>query len=81
MNKRRHKTEKIIHILRKVDGKQTVEGGCREHNASEQTFYPWRRNDGRMELADVSPSQKRQTVKSLVHRGIGLINQSQLLKI
>ena len=38
MKKKRHTTEKIIRILRKADGQQTVEEVCREFNISEQTF-------------------------------------------
>ena len=52
MKKKRHTTEEIIKILRKADGKQTVEEICRELNISEQTFYRWRRKYGRMEMAD-----------------------------
>ena len=52
MKKKRHTTEEIIRILRKADGRQTVEEVCREFNISEQTFYRWRRKYGRMEIAD-----------------------------
>ena len=52
MKKKRHTTEEIIRILLKADGAQTVEEVCREFNISEQTFYRWRRKDGRMEIAD-----------------------------
>ena len=31
---------------------RTVEEVCREFNLSEQTFYRWRRKDGRMEIAE-----------------------------
>ena len=51
MKKKRHTTEEIIRILRKADGQQTVEEVWREFNISEQTFYRWRRKDGRMEIA------------------------------
>ena len=52
MKKKRHTTEQVIQILRKVDGEKTVEEVCREVNISEQTFYRWRRKYGRMEMAD-----------------------------
>ena len=52
MKKKRHTTEEIIRILRKADGQQTVEEVCREFDLSEQSFYRWRRKDGRMEFAD-----------------------------
>ena len=52
MKKKRHTTEEIIRILRKADGRQTVEEVCREFDLSEQSFYRWRRKDGRMEFAD-----------------------------
>ena len=52
MNKKRHTTEEIIRILRKADGRKTVEKGCRGFNISEQTFYRWQRKHRRMEIAD-----------------------------
>ena len=52
MKGKTHSTEEIIRILRQVDGGETAQAICREHNISEQTFYRWKKKYGAMELAD-----------------------------
>ena len=52
MKGKTHSTEEIIRILREVDGGETAQAICREHNISEQTFYRWKKKYGAMELAD-----------------------------
>ena len=52
MKQKRHSTEEIIRILRQVDGDDTIDSICREHNISKATFHRWRRKYGDMDLAD-----------------------------
>ena len=52
MKGKTHSTAEIIRILRQVDGGETAQAICREHNISEQTFYRWKKKYGAMELAD-----------------------------
>jgi putative transposase len=52
MKQKRHTTEEIIRILREADKGKTVEGVCREHNITVQSFYRWRKKYGGMELKD-----------------------------
>ena len=44
--------EKIIRILRQVDGDRIVADICWGHNISEQTSYRWKKKFGGMDLAD-----------------------------
>ena len=52
MKQKRHSTEEIIRILRQVDGDDTIDSICREHNISKATFHRWRRKYGDMDLAE-----------------------------
>ena len=44
--------EKIIGLLREVDGGKSVRQVCKDHNISDKTYYRWKRKYGQMEVAD-----------------------------
>lgn len=52
MKQKRHSTEEIIRILRKVDNGRGMEEVCREHNIAVTSYYRWKKKYGGMELQD-----------------------------
>ena len=51
MKGKRYQTEEKIRILREAEaGGQTIEGVCRAHQISEQTFYRWKREFGMLNV-------------------------------
>ena len=50
MEGKRYTTEEKIRILREADGGRSAQEVCRERNISDQTFYRWKRQFGRMEI-------------------------------
>ena len=50
---KKHTSEQIVAILRRIDSGETAQAVCRELNISEATLYRWKQQYGALELDEV----------------------------
>ena len=58
MERKRHKPEQIVAILREAERGGTTADVCRKYGISEQTFYRWKRMYGGLGLSEVQKTKR-----------------------
>lgn len=76
--KERHTDEQIIRILREAESRdEAVKDLCKQHSIAEQTFYPWRKKFGGMDVAEVRRLKELESENDRLKR----LNAERLLVI
>ncbi len=71
MERKRHKPEQIVAILREAERGGTTADVCRKYGISEQTFYRWKRMYGGLGLNEVQKAKRLEKENHQLKRLVG----------
>ena len=71
MERKRHKPDQIVAILRETERGGTTADICRKYGISEQTFYRWKRMYGGLGLSEVQKAKRLEKENHQLKRLVG----------